>query len=139
VLRERRQVVEVPPVRLVVTEHQALHVRCVACQQISVGAFPTEARSRVPYGPRLRALAGYLVEEQLVPFGRVQQVLADRFGVRLARGSLVGWIQQAAQRLEPVERAIKAALRRARVPHNDESGCAAAGSWPGRTWRAPGS
>src|SRR5579863_3544512 len=36
-LRERRQVVEAPPVRLVVTEHQALHVRCPACQQISVG------------------------------------------------------------------------------------------------------
>jgi hypothetical protein len=37
------------------------------------------------------------VEEHLVPLGRVQQVLADLFGVRLARGSLVGWIQQAAQ------------------------------------------
>src|SRR5215831_12514238 len=36
VARERRQVVDVPPVRLQITEHQALHVRCPACQRISV-------------------------------------------------------------------------------------------------------
>ncbi len=80
VLRERRQVQELPPVRLVVTEHQALHVRCPACQTVSVGAFPAEAPSRAQYGPRLRALAVYLVEQQLVPYGRVREVLADLFG-----------------------------------------------------------
>src|SRR5262249_5563350 len=31
VLCERRQVQELPPLRLVVTEHQALHVRCPQC------------------------------------------------------------------------------------------------------------
>ena len=71
--RERRQVQEVPPVRLLVTEHQALRVRCPRCQAVSVGAFPAEAPSRAQYGPQLRALAVYLVEEQLVPLGRVQQ------------------------------------------------------------------
>jgi transposase len=37
VLRERRQVHELPPVRLQVTEHQALHVRCSACGPVRVG------------------------------------------------------------------------------------------------------
>src|SRR5258707_1167830 len=46
VLRERRQVHELPPVRLVVCEHQALHVRCVHCQQGGVGAFPAPVPSR---------------------------------------------------------------------------------------------
>jgi transposase len=44
--RERRQVQDLPRVRLVVTEHQALHVRCPRCPAVGVGAFPAEAPSR---------------------------------------------------------------------------------------------
>jgi transposase len=123
VAQERRQVHELPPrLRLEVTEHQALHVRCPACQQVSVGTFPADVPSRVQYGPRLRALAVYLVEAQFVPFGRTQQLLRDLLGVQLARGTVVGWVQHAARSLAPVETAIKAALRQAKVLHSDETG-----------------
>jgi transposase len=121
-VRERRQVQDLPPLRLVVTEHQALHVRCPACQQVSVGRFPAQAPSRAQYGPQLRALAVYLAEEQLVPLGRVQALLSDLFAIQVGRGSLVAWVQQAAQVLEPVEEQIKAALRQAAVLHVDETG-----------------
>jgi transposase len=128
VLRERRQVHELPPrVRLVVTEHQALHLRCPACAHVSVGAFPAEAPSRAQYGPRLRALAVYLVAEQHLPLGRTQRLLADLFSVQLGRGTLVSWVQQAAQVLEPVEQQIKAALGEAPVLHHDETGVRRAG------------
>jgi transposase len=129
VLRERRQVQELPPVvRLVVQEHQALHVRCPACAHVSVGAFPAEASSRAQYGSRVRALAVYLVEQQHLPLGRVQQLLADLLGMRLARGTLVGWIAQAARVLEPVEQHIKGALSQAPVLHHDETGVRRAGT-----------
>jgi transposase len=127
-VRERRQVHELPPVRLVVTEHQALQVRCPAWAQVSVGHFPAEVPSRAQYGPQLRALAVYLVEEQLVPLGRVQQLLSDWFGLQLGRGTLVAWIQQAARMLEPVEAQIKAALRQVPVLHSDETGVRRAGT-----------
>ena len=128
VLYERRQVQELPPVvRLVVTEHRALHVRCPRCAQVSVGAFPTAAPSRAQYGPGVRAVAVYLVEQQHLPLGRAQQLLADLLGMRLGRGTLVSWVQQAARVLEPVERQIKAALAHAPVLHHDETGVRRAG------------
>jgi transposase len=128
VLRERRQVQELPPaVRLVVREHQALHVRCPHCAHISVGTFPPEAPSRAQYGPRVRALAVYLVEQQHLPLGRVQQLLADLLSMRLARGTLVGWIAQAARVLGPVEQHLKTALSWAPVLHHDETGVRRAG------------
>jgi len=57
-----------------------------------------------------------------VPFGRTQHLLADLCGVRLARGSVVGWVQQAARTLVPVETAMTAALQQVPVLHNDETG-----------------
>ena len=122
IVRERRQVQDLPPGRLVVTEHQALHLRCPHCQQVSVGHFPVEAPSRAQYGPHLRALAVYLSAEQLVPLGRVQAVLSDLFGVQMGRGTLVAWVQQAAAVLAPVEDQLKTALRQAPVLHLDETG-----------------
>jgi len=126
-LRERRQVYDLPAVRLRVREYQALHVRCPSCQAVSVGAFPAEAPSRAQYGPQVRALAVYLVEEQLLPLGRVQRLLADVVGVRLGRGTLVRWIQQASATLAPVEEELTAALRQAPVLHSDETGVRRAG------------
>jgi transposase len=128
VLWERRQVQELPPVvRLVVTEHRALHVRCPNCAQVSIGPFPTAVPSRAQYGPGVRAVAVYLVEQQHLPLGRAQQLLADLLGMRLGRGTLVSWVQQAARVLEPVERQIKAALAHAPVLHHDETGVRRAG------------
>lgn len=53
---ERRQVLELPPVRLHVQEQRAAPVRCAACGGLTVAAFPAEVPSRMQYGPRLRAL-----------------------------------------------------------------------------------
>src|SRR5215831_15178974 len=124
---EGRQVQELPPLRLRVTEHRALHVRCPSCAQVSVGTFPPEAASRAHYGPRVRALAVYLVEQQLVPYARVRELLADLLGAPVSLGTLTRWVQHGAEVLRPVEDAIKAALQRAPVLHSDETGVRRAG------------
>lgn len=90
---ERRQVQDLPPVRLVVTEHRALRVRCPACQHISVGTFPPEAPSRVQYGPRLRGLAVYLLDQQLLSYERTSEVLADLCGAPVSEGTLATWME----------------------------------------------
>jgi transposase len=122
VVRERRQICDLPAARLQITEHQALQLRCPVCAHITVGAFPPQAASRAQYGPRLRALAVYLVEQQLVPYARVRALLSDLYGAKVSLGALVRWVRQAAQALEPVEEQITTALRQVRVLHSDETG-----------------
>jgi transposase len=128
VLYERRQVCDLPALRLVVREQRALHVRCPRCQQVSVGQFPAEAPSRAQYGPRLRALGVYLLEQQLLPYARVRELFADLVGAPVSVGTLVHWVAQGAEALRPVEDAIKVALAHAPVLHSDETGVRRAGT-----------
>jgi transposase len=127
VAQERRQVQDLPSVRLPTTEYQSLHLRCPVCAHISVGTFPLQAASRAQYGSRLRAVAVYLLEQQLVPYARVRALLADLYGAQVSLGTLVRWVRHAAETLAPVEDQITAALRRAAVLHSDETGVRRAG------------
>jgi len=58
-VKERRQIHDLPQVRLVVQEHQVEEVCCPACQQMSRGSFPSGVKAPAQYGPNLRALAVY--------------------------------------------------------------------------------
>src|SRR5258708_10191847 len=111
-LRERRQVQDLPRVRLVVTEHQALHVRCPRCQAVSVSAFPAEAPSRAQYGPHLPAFAVYLLHQQFLPYSRGRELCADLVGASVSLGTLLTWVQQSAAPLAPVEARLKETLQR---------------------------
>jgi len=63
---ERRQVVDLPPKRVVVIEHQAEQKWCPACQQISNASFPLDVRAPVQYGAALGAVGVYLVRASVV-------------------------------------------------------------------------
>lgn len=93
---ERRQVVDVPPLRaLRVTEHRAQRKRCAGCGGITAASFPAEASATVVYGPRLKALSVYLMVYQLLPYERASELLLDqpRGGgdARPCGSALEGW------------------------------------------------
>jgi transposase len=122
VATERRQVWEVPPMSVEVTEHRAEHRRCPGCGGVTSGVFPAGVTRPVQYGERLRGVAVYLQAYHLLPFARTSELLGDLFGVPLSEGTLFRALHAASERLETTEGAIKAALRAAAVVHFDETG-----------------
>ena len=124
---ERRQVVDLPPKRVVVIEHQAEQKCCPACQQISSASFPLDVPAPVQYGAALGAVGVYLVQQQLLPYERACEVIEDLLGPAMSVGTLAGLVERCAEQLAPVEQEIKAALSRAKVLHQDETGLYVAG------------
>jgi transposase len=121
-MQERRQVIDLPPRRLLIQEHQAEQKWCPRCQQITLAAFPSHVRAPVQYGARLGAIAVYLIQQQLLPYERSSELIADLIGPRLSVGTLVELVARCARHLEPVEQWIKEQLRQAPVLHQDETG-----------------
>lgn len=128
---ERRQVVDLPPLSLTVVEHRAERTACPRCGVTTAAEFPDAVSQPVQYGPRLHALGVYLIEYQLLPYDRANELLTDVFGGAPAEGTLVQAVGRCAAGLVETEAAIKEALRQAAVGHFDESSLRIAGQ---RQW-----
>ena len=68
------------------------------------------------------------MQQQVVPYARVRDLLAAGFGAALAVGTLVNLVRQGAERLQDVAQEIKEALRQAPALHHDETGLRVGGS-----------
>ena len=118
---ETRQVHDLPPQRLVVTEHQAEVKRC-SCGHLNKATFPAGVNAPVQYGSGVKAAAVYLKNYQFLPFDRTCELLSDLFGCRISEGALANILEGCAERLEAPVGSIKEHLEQASVIHFDESG-----------------
>jgi len=117
----RRQVTDLPAVRPVVIEAQRLRVRCRRCGHSTVGRYPDGFGATGAFGPRLVATAALLHEEHHVAYGRLVELFAGLFGVRVSEGALVEAVGRLGQALRPHAEAIAAEVRAAPVIGSDET------------------
>ena len=118
---ERRQVHDLPELRLRVQEHQREVICCPGCQQLTAGSFPEGVNAPVQYGPRLRGAAVYFSQFQLLPVQRTCEALADLCHAAISQGAVLAWIAEAASTLEPTRECLKALLVRSCVHHVEET------------------
>ena len=124
---ERRQVHELPPLRLRVTEHRVAHKRCPACGEVGRGSFPDHLTAPVQYGPGVRALAVLLHTRHGLPLERTSGLFADLFDRPLNQATILAAQRRAHQRAARGEELIRDELAGGKVLKVDESGARVAG------------
>jgi transposase len=122
---EVRQVFDLPPLGLRVTEHRGQRRRC-ACRQITVGLSRAGARPG-PVRPWVRVLGCYLLVQHHLPIDRPAPLLADVLAAPVATGTLAALVAEGAAGLGEFAGMVRAQLAAAAVAHFEETGARVAG------------
>lgn len=118
---ERRQVFDLPEMRLRVVEHVVERRRC-GCGHLTSAAFPDGVSAPAQYGPGVRALGIYLIARQHLPYERTAELFADWLGAPISTGTLASFVARGAEDLEGFLDEVHRQLISAPVAHFDETG-----------------
>ena len=119
---EKRQVFDIPPITMQVTEYQAETKVCSHCQTTTKGRFPGTVTQTVQYGPGIKSQAVYLMNQHLLPYKRTSELLADFYGHAISQGTLYNFNKECSRALEKPVKNIKDQIVDSPVVHFDESG-----------------
>ena len=124
---ERRQVFELPPPTLHVTEYRAETKRCPRCGKLQRASFPPGVTATAQYGQRFLAFLVYLNCQQHIPLQRIRRIGQDLFGHAVSEGVILGALETCSDNLAGFQTAVCDQLARQNVLHADESGSRVAG------------
>jgi transposase len=123
---ERRQVFDLPPITVRVTEHQLITRRC-GCGTSTCATAPAGVAAPVQYGPRIAAIILYLYVGQFLSKKRTAQALAELFGTPVSEGTVAAMTRRAAGGLGGFLAHVTDRLAEAEVVGFDETGLRVAG------------
>jgi len=117
----KRQVVDIPTIKQVVTEHRVFRCKCT-CGNMVESDFPVGVDSPVRYGKNIETLIGYLSVRQYLPFKRLQEMMNDIFSVQISEGGLHWVLNRLASKGADAYEMIRQRVMHSRVIGTDETG-----------------
>ena len=117
----KRQVVDIPIIKAIVTEHQVFARTCT-CGHTTKGEFPSVANAPVSYGSGIEALTGYFHARQYLPFARMQELFNDVFNIDISEGGIHCLLDRFAKKATPAYQGIRERVEVSNVVGSDETG-----------------
>jgi transposase len=119
---ERRQIFDIPPVNLTVTEHKSQIKTCPCCGKLNKAVFPESVKYPVQYGPNILASAIYCKNYQFVPYDRISELFEDIMGIKICPATIIRAERECFKNLEEFENVIREKLLASPVVNFDETG-----------------
>jgi transposase len=119
---QARQIVDLPVIKLLFTEHRAVSKCCPNCSQTQQASFPEYVKAPIQYGETWSAWSSYLHTYQHLPLDRITQFFEDLTGHCPSEGTLLSHLEKLSSQLEPIEKEMEKNLTESSVVHADESG-----------------
>lgn len=117
-----RQVFDLPPQKLMVTEHRVEVKRCPLSGELVHAPWPVGVTAPVQYGHDFLAWLVYLNTQQFIPLSRIDQMSFDLFGQHVSEDTVLTAMKTIGQNLAPFSQAVKEQLLQEPVLNGDESG-----------------
>ncbi len=117
----RRQVFDLPPIAIRVTEHQLTSRQC-RCGAVTTAGAPAGVNAPIQYGPRIKAVMVYLYMGQYLSKHRTAVAMSELFNTPVLDGTVSAATARAAGDLEGFCAAVKTQIVGADVAHFDETG-----------------
>ena len=123
----RRQVAELPPITVVVTEHRSHRLRCPCCKRGTAAGFPADVAGS-SFGPRLQAAVVTLTSRNRVSRRDMSELARELFGLGLSVGAVEAICRRASTALEEPHQALVASVLFSAAVNVDETGWTTAGN-----------
>ncbi len=117
----RRQVIDLPVIRTIVTEHRIFSKQC-SCGHCTKSEYPKAVKTPVGYGPNIQSLVAYLSARQYIPVDRMREFLSEILNVNLSDGGICYLLDKMAGKAEGELQKIKTQVMASPVIGADETG-----------------
>ncbi len=122
IYKGRRQVIDIPPIIPVTTEHQIYSRKC-SCGHCTLAAYPNNVKAPVSYGPNIEKLIAYLSIRQYIPINRIREFFREVMNLKIGEGTICNKLNSFAQKCAPYYHQIQQELMNCSWIGSDETGC----------------
>jgi len=116
-----RQVIDLL-IKSLTTQYEAEKKHCPQCRKTKTAPFPKTVNASVQYGESVRALAVYLIEDNMISYNRTKRFFKEVVGLNISQATLVNINKEIAGLLKETIAEIKEKIIQSPVVGFDETG-----------------
>lgn len=117
----RRQIVDIPPIHQIITEHRVYSKQCT-CGACTKSEYPEGIKSPISYGSNIQSLVAYLSARQYLPINRIHELFSDVLNVNISEGGICYLLDKMAKKAMQEYKRIGSSVIQERVVGGDETG-----------------